>query len=83
MASIYRIALIIGDIRRIDDTKEKQYYITCNYKPGDKVRYKWINDEIRTGTVTHIDFSVNIKDSMTGNNLSIHLKNVIGYNTEK
>ena len=83
MASVYRIALIIGDIRRIDDTKEKQYYITCNYKPGDKVFYEWKNGEIRTGIVTHIDFSINIKDSMTGNNLSLPLKDVIGYNTEK
>ena len=82
MASVYRIALTIDDIRRIGDAMEKQYYISCNYKPGDKVNYKWHN-EIRTGTVTRIDFSVNIKDSMTDNERSLPLKNVIGYNTEK
>ena len=62
MASVYRIALTIDDIRRIGDTKEKQYYISWNYKPGDKVCYEWKNGEIRTGTVTRIDFSVNNKD---------------------
>ena len=83
MASVYRIALTIDDIRRIGDAMEKQYYISCNFKPGDKLRYEWYNGEIRTGTVTGIDYAVIIKDSVTGNDRSLPLKDVIGYNTEK
>ena len=83
MASIYRIALTIDDIRRIGNAIEKQYYISCYYKPGDKVRYEWYNGEIQTGTVTRIDYAVIIKDSVTGRDQSLPLKDVIGYNTEK
>ena len=73
----------INGARRIGAAMETQYNISCNYKPGDKVRYKWKNDKIRSGTVTHIDFSVNIKNSVIGCNRSMPLEEVVGYNTDK
>ena len=61
-----------------DNHWEKKYKISCNYKPGDKVRYKWKNDEIRTGIVIYFNFAVNINDSVTGKSRSVPLENVIG-----
>ena len=58
--------------------KEKDK-ISCNYKPGDKVRYKWKNAEIRSGTISHIDCAVNINDSVTGKSRSMTLADVISY----
>ena len=62
---------------------DEKYTISCNYKPGDNVRYKWKNDEIRTGTVIYIDCAVNIKDSLTDRSRSVTLADVIGYDTDK
>ena len=53
---------------------EEKYKISCNNKPGDRVRYKWKNDEIRSGTVIYIDCSVNIKDFVTGSSRSVPLE---------
>ena len=74
-----RNIIIINDHDKLEEERLK---ISCNYKQGDKVRYDWYN-EIRTGTVTRIDYSVIIKDSMIGDERALPLKNVIGYNTEK
>ena len=58
---------------------EENLKITCNYKPGDKVRYEQKNGEILTGTIIYIQCSVGIKDSVTNKEISVCLKDVIGY----
>ena len=49
------------------------------YEPGDYVRYKWISDEIRTGTVIRIGLSIIIEDHVTGNIRAVIPKNVVGF----
>ena len=66
-----------------DKPGEEKLKISCKYERGDKVCYKWIKDELRTGTVTHIDFCVNVKDSVTDTIRSVVLKDVVGYATDK
>ena len=61
---------------------EKKYKILCNYKPRNKVCYKWINYEIRTGTVICLDSAVNIKNSVIGKSGSVPLPAVDGYDTD-
>ena len=48
------------------------------YEPGDYVRYKWIADEIRMGTVIRIGLSIIIEDHVTGNIRAVIPKNVVG-----
>ena len=52
------------------------------YEPGDYVRYKWIADEIRTGTVIRIGLHIIIKDHVTGKIRTVIPKNVVGYDIE-
>ena len=75
---------VLGTMEKIryndpDKHWKEKYKISCNYKPGDKVRYKWINDEIKTGIVIYFDCAVNINDSVTGKSRSVPLEDVIGY----
>ena len=70
------ICLIAGDA---DKPGEEKLKISCKYKRGDKVCYKWIKDELRTGTITHINCFVNIIDSVTGGDRSVPLEDVIDY----
>ena len=79
MSSAYAEFYNINGARRIGDAIVNQYYISCNYKPGDKVRYEWNKGEIRICTVTRIDYAVIISDSVTGNSRSVPLEFVIGY----
>ena len=48
------------------------------YKPGDNVCYKWIFNEIRTGTVINIGLSIIIEDHVTGNIWAVIFKDVVG-----
>ena len=73
----------VFNINETDKPGEELLKISCKYKRGDKVCYKWINDELRTGIVTHIDCCVNVKDSVNDQLRSVVLKDVVGYATEK
>ena len=71
----------INNASRIGAAMKARFNISCNYKPGNKVRYKWKNDEIRSGIITHIDCYVNNKDSEFYRSRSVTLADVIGYDT--
>ena len=83
MASTHLEFYNINGARLIGDAMNKQYNISCNYKQGDKVRYKWKNDEIRSGTIIHIDCFINIKDFELDRSRSVTFADVIGYATDK
>ena len=52
------------------------------YEPGDDVRYKWIANEIRTGTVIRIGSYIIIKDHVTGKVRTVIPKNIVGYDID-
>ena len=79
MSSVYAEKFTNGFVCLVGTTKERKHFISCNYQPGDKVRYEWRNGEIRSGTISHIDCAVNINDSVTGKSRSVTLADVIGY----
>ena len=65
-----------------DKPGEEKLKISCKYKREDKVSSKWTKSQIRSGTVTHIDCCVNVKDSLNDKLRSLVLENVVGYNTD-
>lgn len=66
-----------------DKSEEEQYKSLCKYKLGDRVRYKYKNDEIQTGSVIYINYSIIIKDSVTSKIRSVSFEEVVGYDTVK
>ena len=62
MFSVYAKNFTNGFVYLVGAAHNRKYYISCIYRPGDRVRYKWTNNELRTGIVTHIDCFVNVKN---------------------